>query len=295
MQADTPSMDKAPELKKAWVPLYTKGLLANSVEDIDANIESALQRDYTPFNDLIGKKSGAVAIVGSGPSLKKNWHELKRFKGDIIACNSACKFLLDKGVTPQYMMCFDADPLMLAFVVAHPEITYLIASRCPPQAFEMLKDCKVVCWQAGGDLHLEDLLIKYKREEPMVLGGGAAVTRSMYLAITMGYNPLHLYGVDSSFVDGDTHITQSRTVERHLAVKCNERVFYTAPWMTKQAEDFKVLAPLMQRLNGTKFIVHGDGLIPHIAKTMGFKTDEPVFNKFIRVWKRKAAILWQHI
>ena len=108
---------------EAWVPLFIKGILANTVEQIDANIEAALKRDYIPFNEIIGTKSGAVAIVGSGPSLKKNWQRLRNFNGDIIACNSAFGFLLDKGIVPQYMMCFDADILMQPFMKAHEDVT----------------------------------------------------------------------------------------------------------------------------------------------------------------------------
>src|SRR3990167_3601799 len=118
-------MKDSSEPNKAWVPLFIKGILANTDEEIRANIEAALKLDYIQFNEIIGTKSGAVAIVGSGPSLKKNWHKLKKFKGDIIACNSACGFLLDKGIVPKYMMCFDADKLMVAFVKPHPDITYL--------------------------------------------------------------------------------------------------------------------------------------------------------------------------
>jgi len=131
------------EPNKAWVPLLIKGIIANTDEEVRANIEAALKLDYIPFNKLIGTKSGAVAIVGSGPSLKRNWRKLRKFDGDIIACNSACGFLLDKGIVPQYMLCFDADRLMLAFIKAHPDITYLLSSRCPPEAFEMegLQDC----------------------------------------------------------------------------------------------------------------------------------------------------------
>ena len=283
------------EPNKAWVPLFIKGIIANTDEEIRANIEAALERDYIPFNELIGTKSGAVAIVGSGPSLKKNWRKLKRFKGDIIACNSACKFLLDKGIVPQYMMCFDADRLMLAFVQAHPDITYLFASRCPPEAFEMVKDCKIVCWHAAGDDSLEELLVKHNREEPMVLGGCAAVTRSLYVAITMGYKTVHMYGVDSSYIGTETHISKSRTEERRLPVRVNDKVFITAPWMSQQAEDFKILVPLMQRINNTEVIVHGTGLIPYIAQLMGLQTDESFIAKFIRIWKWRTTILWQHI
>ena len=288
-------LDDDPKPNNAWVPLFIKGILANTNEEIDANIEAALSRDYTPFNDLCGKKSGAVAIVGSGPSLKANWRKLKRFKGDIIACNSAFKFLLDKGIVPQYMMCFDADRLMLPFIKAHPDVTYLLASRCPPEAFDVVKDCKIVCWHAGGDEHLEELLVKHGKEEPMVLGGSAAVTRSLYVAVTMGYRQVHMYGVDSSYQGMDTHISQSRTEERRLPVRVNDKVFITSPWLAQQAEDFKILVPLMQRINQAIVVVHGTGLIPYVASIMGLKTDESFIDKFTRIWGWKARILWQHV
>lgn len=278
-----------------WVPLFIKGILANTNEEIDANIEAALQRDYIPFNELIGKKSGAVAIVGSGPSLKRNWRKLRNFNGDIIACNSACNFLLDKGIVPQYMMCFDADRLMLAFMRPHPDITYLLGSRCPPEAFEIVKDCRIVCWHAGGDEHLEELLEKHNRKEPMVLGGSAAVTRALYVVITMGYKHVHMYGVDSSYEGMDTHITTSRTEERRLPVRVNDKVFITAPWLSQQAEDFKILVPLMQRINNTRITVHGTGLIPYIARLMDLETDESAIAKFLRIFKWRATILWQHV
>ena len=280
---------------EAWVPLFIKGILANTVEQIDANIEAALKRDYIPFNDIIGTKSGAVAIVGSGPSLKKNWKRLRNFKGDIIACNSAFGFLLDKGITPQYMLCFDADILMLPFMKAHEKVTYLLASRCPPEAFDIVKDCKIVCWHAAGDENLDNLLGKYNRKEPMVLGGSAAVTRALYVAITMGYSMVHMYGVDSSYEGTNTHISQSRTEERRLPVRVNDEVFITSPWLAQQAEDFKILVPLMQKINRTKIAVHGTGLIPYIARVMDLKTDETFFEKIARVWGWRARILWQHV
>jgi hypothetical protein len=301
---DPLGLDNLKDGNVAWHPLVTHSTLANSVEDISANIESALQRDYIPFNRLVGKKSGAVAIVGSGPSLKGNWHELKALQAkgvDIVACNASCQFLLEKGLVPDYMMCFDADPLMLEFITPHPEITYLLASRCPPKAFDMLKDCKVVCWHAGADEKIEELLEKYQRLEPMVIGGTAAVTRAMILVLPIGYRTVHIFGGDSSFSkDGDTHIRKSTTDERRMAVMCNGRVFETAPWMTQQIEDFKTLGPKFRDLLGIEYIVHGDSLFAHVAKLKGFETDfesrrRASFMAGVRKWKRNATILWQNI
>ena len=292
-------MDKVGDARLAWLPLTMKGALANSNEDISRNIEHALGLDYIPFNDLIGSKTGAVAIVGSGPSLKTNWHELRTFKGDIIACNAACQFLLEKGITPTYMFCFDADPLVLEFFTPHKDITYLLASRCVPAVFEMLKDCKIVLWHAAGDERIREILETRKINEPMVTGGSAAVTRAMMLAMPIGYTEVHIYGGDSSFAEGDTHIRKSTTVEKRMAVKCNGRVFEVAPWMTMQVTDLERLAPVIKPL-GIKVHFHGDGLLQYAARSMGFRTDydnayQRTVRAVVRWWITKAIPMYQTI
>lgn len=279
-----------------WVGLKLDSHLANTVEDIDRNIEYALSLNLTGLQSLVGTKSGPVSIVGSGPSLKDNWQKIAEVGGDIIACNAACQFLLERGVVPDYMFCFDADPLMLEFITPNPDITYLMASRCPPKAFDMLKGFDVVVWHAGGDEHIQDILQKHGSMEPMLAGGSAAITRAMMIAQPLGYNPIHLWGADSSFANGDTHIRKSTTDEKRITIGVNKRVFQTAPWMCVQAEDFKILAPSLRDNYGIKLIVHGDGLIPHLAKAMSFDVDSE--SRGTQIWrdtKTKARILWSQL
>ena len=280
-----------------WMELKLDPHLANTVEDIDRNIEYALGQNYPGLQALVGTESGAVSIVGSGPSLKGNWQRLRDSDTDIIACNAACQFLLDRGVVPKYMFCFDADPLMLEFITPHPDITYLMASRCPPKAFDLLKDCKVVLWHAKGDEHIEQILQRRGLfNEPMCAGGSAAVTRAMMLAHPLGYRTMHLWGVDSSFAMSDTHIRKSTTDEKQITVMLHNRVFATAPWMCVQAEDFKVLAPTLRDIYGVRLIVHGDGLIPHLARAMLFEVDgESKVRRTLYNVVTKAQRLWAQL
>ena len=284
----------------AWMPLQVKGILANPEAETSRSIEYALDQEYTPFMDLLGTKSGAVAIVGSGPSLKKNWQELRNFKGDIIACNAACQFLLEKGITPTYMFCFDADKLVLEFFTnPNKDVTYLMASRCVPAAFDMLKGCKVVLWHAAGDEGVQGILERRKLLQPMVIGGSAAVTRAMILAMPMGYKDIHIYGGDSSFAEGDTHIRQSTTKENRMAIKCNGRVFEVAPWMTLQVEDIKKLVPLIKYV-GARMHFHGDGLLQRVASELGFRTDyetraAQMLRLAISFLTVRAKVLWLNL
>ena len=286
--AEIIGIDRVSDPSLDWMPLQMRGALANTADDVARNIESALDRDYIPFFDLLSTKSGAVAIVGSGPSLKTNWHELRKFNGEIIACNAACQFLLEKGITPKYMFCFDADPLVLEFFTPHKEITYLLASRVVPAAFDILKGCKIVLWHANGDERIQEILEARKVNEPMVAGGSAAVTRAMVLAMPMGYKDIHIYGGDSSFAAGDTHIRKSTTVEKRMAIKCNGRVFEVAPWMTLQVRDLESLVPLIKFV-GVKLHFHGDGLLQHVARTLGFRTD---YDNTYQRWVRAALRWW---
>lgn len=281
-------------MEQEWRPVQLHSSLANTTEDIDRNLEAAITGNYTPFTALIGKSRGTVHVVGSGPSLLKNWPKLKRAKGDILACNAAYKFLLGKGIKPKYMMCFDADPLMLQFIEPHKDIIYLLASRCPPESFELLKGCNVVRWHAAGDVNLDDILSKHRCAEPMIKGGTAAITRAMILVLPMGYTDVHLWGCDSSFDGANTHIGKSTTEEKRLAINCGARVFECSPWMAQQAEDFKILAPSMAS-HGAKLTVHGDGLIPHLAKIMGYPVDGSRLAHWLRGFVFKARLVWSTV
>jgi len=278
-----------------WVPLKCTPGLANTVEDISRNIEYVLTRPYVGLQTILGTESGAVSVVGSGPSLKENWQKLRDSDTDIVACNAAFQFLLEKGVVPKYMFCFDADPLMLEFITPHPEVTYLIASRCPPKTWELLKGCNVIVWHTAGDPCISDLLTKHDKMEPMVSGRTAAVTRAMILVSTLGYRTIHLWGCDSSFSDTATHIRKSTTNEIRTAIKVNNKVFQMAPWMAQQCEDFKILAPTL-RERGIRLILHGQGILPHLAAAMYFEVDG--YSKARTICKEvitKARILWRHL
>lgn len=289
-------MQTIPATLPEWRQLRIHSRLSNTDEDIAANIAHALTLGLPSLASLEGCYKGAVAVVGSGPSLKKTWKQLREFDGDIIACNAACQFLLGKGITPMWMFCFDADPLMLEFITPHPQIRFLIGSRCPPKTFELLEDCDVTCWHANGDRDIEKILQDAgKFDEPMVNGGSAAVTRCMMLAPFLGYDEVHLFGADSSYASGDTHIRKSTTDEKWMPLRVGARSFWCAPWMAQQAEDFKIVAPQLRDAQ-VRLVAHGDGLIPYLAHLQGFETDlETKVRHAVGNVRYKATELWRHL
>ena len=240
-------------------------------EESETNIAASFSRGYEPFalHNLLDMKGNgrAVHICGAGPSIEDTFRSIPAGE-DIIAANSAIPFLLDHGVVPRYAMIWDASPLLEKFAVPHPDITYLIASRCDTGVFKRLAGCNVIVWHAGGDYEVEQVLVQAgKLNEPMVNGGSAAVTRGLYLAYAMGYRGMHLHGADSSYRGDQTHVRGSLVPEKRLRVVCHRQWFDTTPEWAAQVEEFKCIFPAFREM-GVPIVAHGDGLLPHVCRAL---------------------------
>lgn len=253
------------------VPLQLIRECCAPLEAIQENLRQTFARPYKPFNGLV---RGSLAIVGSGPSIHET---LKLLEQDdhILACNAAHDFMISKGIVPQYAMLLDAAEVIATMFTPHKDVTYLVASRCHPAVFKKLEGFEVVVWHAGSEEErILQALEAAGRREPVIHGGSAAVVRAMFVAVMMGYRKLKLFGVDSSFEGEFTHFKKSAVPETEIKVFCNHRWFRTTSWMAAQAEEVSILFPIVQGL-GIEIEVYGDGLIPHIAQTMGYTVRKP--------------------
>lgn len=253
------------------LPLYRLGLAMEGCateQEMNHNFFATLDRGYTPINGHLGKSRGACSIVGSGPSIEQTHTELR---GDVIAINSSIGFLLDRGIIPKWAMIWDAADICEKFAIPHPDITYLIASRCHPKVFERLKDCKVVVWHAAGDnnimalMNRADVIAKQPCEEPLINGGTAGVTRTMFLATALGYTELHIYGADSSYSGDKTHINGSLVYEKDImvAVGDNPPIFFrTTPEWCAQVNEYRNMFCILTCCGpNIKLRVHGHGML----------------------------------
>lgn len=253
-------------------PLQLVRSMCETPENVLRNVERTLSTSYERFNEHIGSCRGAISICGSGPSFSSEYVNLV---GDVMACNGAHDFLIERGIIPKYAMFFDASPLMEGFIERpHPDVTYLVASRCHETVFRKLEGFKVIVWHSMGDIGLIKLLEERAICEPAIHGGSAAVGRAMILAYTLGYEEWHLFGTDSSFGDGDSHHIGKTLVDEKMIDVCpiingeRGKWFKSTAWMAGQVEDFIDAAPRMQA-RGVKITVYGTGLLPEMAKGMG--------------------------
>jgi hypothetical protein len=255
-------------------PLHlTTNTICPAIEAL-GNVRKALDLPH-PYFKCGEPKDRPISICGSGPSLK---HTIGDLVGDVMACNTSVVWLHDNGVKPDMAMFWDADPRVKQFARRITGTTYYVASRCDPIVFNQLEGMNVVIWHAAGDAGLMDRLEEWvdspHQFSPTVNGGSAAVTRAAYLACALGYRDLHFFGVDSSFegdVKTDTHVRPSVVPEEEINVLADGRWFQTTPWLAAQAQEFETVWRQLTQL-GASITVHGDGLIPHIWRTLKTET-----------------------
>jgi len=264
-------MGYKPAADAPLVPLSLNMEGCETEEKLSLNIASALARRYVRFNEYVCSQSGRINVCGFGPSLTNTY---KSIRGDVLACNGAHDYLIDNGIVPKWTMFMDAAEVITKMVTPHKDVTYFVASRCHPALFEHLRGFNVVVWHCAGDAKALELLASTYTQalmEPLVNGGTACVTRGMVLVRAMGYEEIHLYGADSSYEGEFTHVKKSLVQETELQVFAEGRWFKTTPWLAGQVEDIKILFPELIA-GGARFLIHGDGLLPHVAKAIGYET-----------------------
>lgn len=224
-------------------------------QEMHMNFFATLDRGFTPINAHLGAYSGACSIVGSGPTIK---HTHKELTGDVLAINSAIGYLLDQGIVPKFGVLWDGTEIVEKFARPHPGITYLVASRCHPKVFENLKGCNVVVWHAAGDHDIADVMCrqdvfeKMGSLQPLICGGSAGVTRTIYLASVLGYTDLHIYGADSCYsAEGETHIRGSLVPEKDILISLGDGSpgapavwFRTTPEWCQQVNEYRSIYAL---------------------------------------------------
>lgn len=210
---------------------------------------------------------GETALIcGSGPSLLDTLPQIRAYKGFRFALNNTAKILHDNGIQADYHVLLDARQENVEFVKEPYAKAYLLASQCHPDLFECVKDREFYIWHAITE-GIQDVL----GGDVSLIGGGTTVGLScMALAYTMGFRKFGLFGYDSSYRDNKGHAApQRRTPVESMTfdVTVNDRTFKSNAAMAKQAELFPQFAMQLAELD-CEIYVFGDGLLPHIARTL---------------------------
>lgn len=234
-------------------------------EVLHKNIEhnSKLPNEWVKYEE---PHDGHAVIVGGGPSLLDTLESIKWRQSlgqKVFALNGAAETLRKNGIYVDYTVILDARPFNKRFLGFADK--YLLASQCDPSVVEACPDA--IIWHPVVDYVEEH--IEYRDVDYALIGGGTTVGLSaMCLAYTMGYRKLHLYGYDSSHRE-KSHAYEQK--ENENEPKCKVTVYgktFSTSWtMAKQAEKFPEVVDNLIDL-GCIITVDGDGLIPHIVRSM---------------------------
>lgn len=266
------------EVTSGWVPDVWKigGLMRaqldticnTAMETLYANIEANCARDL-PWLDYVPAHDGHAVIVGGGPSMAGFLDEIfwRQDQGqDIFALNNSyCLLFANNDRVPRYQVLVDARKESTYFLGAGPE--WLLASQCHPSAFDD-PHMDYTVWHSnapGAAEHLPD-----NGKPAHMIGGGSTVGLSaMVLAYVLGYREIHLYGYDSSVSDGSHHAYNQPQNDGDIIVDVDAggKRFRAAAWMVQQAQEFVPLAQWLME-EGCTITVHGEGLLPHMAREM---------------------------
>ncbi len=222
-----------------------------------------------------------VCIVGGGWSLEDTFDELRALVWDnhpVLALNGAGQYLLERNIRPGAQIILDARPRCAGFVEEPiPGCKYFLASQCHPSVFEACEGRDVFIYHvvSTGDETERALLDRYYLERWIeVVGGSTVGLRSISLATFLGWQFMHLFGIDSCHAPDGRHHAYAQPwqdAEETISVWTGtkegrqDREFKCSLWQASQAENFIGFV----RALGGNFILtpHGDGLISHIMQT----------------------------
>lgn len=247
------------------------------------HIRSSLARGLPEFNPAIVFNDGHFVIVGSGPSVVKHLDEIKaeREKGrPICAIKGTHDWLIDNEFHPD--MFVSCEPRIRPFRHTSQRTTYLLASRCPPELFDQLKDCEVVLWHSAAskpgavqpegkdaiqwdDLDMLDECNEW-RGHFGVGGGTTSGLRAIMLGFLMGFRKFILYGFDSCLADdGKTKRFSGEEIGngKIIDVIVGGRRFLCNGALAQQATEFQ---KVYEGLPNITIEAKGDGLIAEILK-----------------------------
>lgn len=253
-----------------------------SFDDIIANVKINAARDLPWFDGRLGDwKKGSVVLVGGAPSMRDcitdiRWHQHRGAK--IVSVNNAWRVLVENGVTPHAHVMLDARPENAAFIEGAPKSTrYFLASQVHPSVFEALAEHDIVVWHNGVGQNdemraaLQPWWDDGPNQRPILLvpGGGTVGLRALWLLAFSGYDRIHVYGMDSS-MRGTEHHAYAQPLndgEHLIEVAMREKRYVCSLWMARQASEFVTAWHDLKR-EGVRLFVHGEGLIPDIAKNL---------------------------
>jgi len=266
-------------------------------EEIKRRTRAAMQRGTQSIQEIRNICEGETAIIcGGGPSLKDHLGTIRKLYNrglKIICTNKTHDWLVARNFRPWAVVLLDPMPHVAEYVKrATPQTKALIAGQCHESVFKNLAHADCYLWHAGDNQDEEMMPVSLlKAEYPKVpwkvIGGGnTGGLRAIYVAQSVGFRKVHLFGFDSSMRAGKLYAYDKAHPEDAPEGPCtlrmngHEEEFYTNEHMARQVENFQDMLKQVMLWNQHKaweglddIIVHGEGMLPSVAAGYGLHAD----------------------
>lgn len=235
----------------------------------DENVKRAIMRPIERLQPFTKLRPESIACVGFGPSLKATWTQIRDYPV-IMSCSGSHKFLLERGIVPTYHVEVDPRAHKIALLgPPHPAVHYLIASACCPEYFDHLQGYQVKLWHIfDGEAESQRLL---PPNEWAITGGCSVGVRMFTLARFLGFQDLHIFGLDGSFEDDMHAATHPNQPPGYATVEIHGRTFKTTSSMFAVAQG---IWHELDELTDVQATFYGDGLIQHWAQFYDKRTGD---------------------
>ena len=180
-----------------------KLVMAMKIEQRLAQMGEALKHGFPRFMPRHMDEAASISIACYGPSLADTWQDMQR---PIISMSGATHFLAERGVIPDYHI--DMDPRKHKTKHIQPPVKgvkYLMATVCPPETWDILKDEDVEIWHVNNGEGTDEWI---KRNDPgsyMVTVGSTIGLAAIQIGGMLGYRHFEIHGMDGSIRDGERH------------------------------------------------------------------------------------------
>jgi hypothetical protein len=176
---------------------------AMSIEKRHEQMAHAIKQGFSRLKKTPITNDKVFSIACYGPSLADTWHTIKR---PIISVSGALHYLADRGIIPDYHV--DMDPRAHKVRHINPVVKgvhYLMASVCPPETWDVLRDEKVTIWHGiSGDNTLDWVRANDPNEE-VISGGSSVGLAAIQIGGMLGAQHFEIHGMDGSIRDGKRH------------------------------------------------------------------------------------------
>lgn len=229
-----------------------------NIHEVQRNIKTNMAHGYPLVQQTTGR--GALAICATGPSLSirppRNM--------PVMALHHAYDWIWDNGRSaPTYGVMGEALPTD-TFIESPIKISaFFFASRVNPETFDRFTrgghDVKVY---HSGDYSESELDICADN----VGGAGTFTSDVLNLAVRIGYDELHLYGMDFCSINGlmhQAHPTSMNTLTNLKPIEFCGETFMTENGKLRQLE---AAMEFVQEHPDIKVTAHGDGLLARWMK-----------------------------